>query len=73
MWHKPRLDPNIESLFETINYVFLVIFLIEAALKLVSMGTMYYKDPYNVFDFSILSITVFSMFLAYTKIVDLGN
>jgi len=27
-------------------------------------GKLYFKDPYNVFDFSIMSITVVSMLLA---------
>jgi len=36
----------------------------EAALKLLCMGKLYFKDPYNVFDFSIMSITVISMGLA---------
>jgi len=52
------------SVFEDINLGFLFIFLMEAALKLLCMGKLYFKDPYNVFDFSIMSITVVSMLLA---------
>ena len=73
MMHKPRLEASMESLFELINYVFLVIFVFEAIFKIVCMGKNYFKDPYNVFDFVIISITLASLILAVTKIVDLGN
>jgi len=45
----------------------------EAALKLSCMGKLYFKDPYNVFDFSIMGITVFSMLLALTGLINLKN
>ena len=41
----------------------------EAALKLSCMGKLYFKDPYNVFDFSIMSITVISMMLALSGLL----
>lgn len=41
----------------------------EAALKLLCMGKLYFKDPYNVFDFSIMSITVISMILAQSGLL----
>ena len=37
------------------------------------MGKKYFKDPYNLFDFIIIGITVISLLLAVTKIVDVGN
>jgi hypothetical protein len=55
--------------FEKINLAFLVIFLIEAGLKLSCMGKMYFQDSYNVFDFSILTITVFSMGLSVSGLM----
>ena len=73
MMHKPRLPEETEHLFETINMVFLVIFVFEAIFKILCMEWNYFKDPYNVFDFAIISITVGSLLLAWTKIVDLGN
>ena len=73
MMHKPRLESYREDLFELINYIFLVIFVIEALLKITCMGKKYFKDPYNVFDFVIISITLGSLVLSVTKIVDLGN
>lgn len=66
MMHTPYLSEATKNLFETINSVFLVVFLIEAVLKLSCMGKMYFKDPYNVFDISIMSITIISMLLAFT-------
>ena len=37
------------------------------------MGGRYFKDSYNAFDFTIIGITLTTMFLSFTKIVDLGN
>ena len=73
MMHKPRLEPIKVKIFEWINMAFLVIFVIEAILKIICMEKKYFKDPYNVFDFIIISITLGSLGLAVFKIIDLGN
>lgn len=73
MAHVPRQDPDIVILFENINLIFLIIFIIEATLKLLCMGKLYFKDPYNVFDFAILSITLVSMALSAFKIIESNN
>jgi len=73
MAHKPRLTPETEHLFEVINYVLLVIFVFEAVAKILCMEWNYFKDPYNVFDFGIISITLGSLIISATKIIDLGS
>ena len=63
MCKKPRQDKDLEYYFEVVNLVFLVIFVIEATLKITCMGKKYFKDPYNVFDFIIISIGLGTLFL----------
>ncbi len=44
------------------NIIFAVIFLIEMILKLIAYGTYgYIKDAYNVFDFIIVSISIYEV------------
>ena len=40
-----------------LNFFFLIVFVIEAILKLSCMGMGYFKDGWNVFDFTILMVT----------------
>ena len=40
---------------EVINYVFTIIFVIECIIKLIAFGCRYFKDPWNVFDFTIVA------------------
>lgn len=42
---------------EKLNYTFLVIFSIEALLKIVAQGFDYFEDKWNRFDFSIVFLT----------------
>ena len=39
---------------ETLNFIFSIIFLIEAILKLTAFGLRYFRDYWNVFDFLIV-------------------
>jgi uncharacterized protein YebE (UPF0316 family) len=43
---------------ECINYVFVGIFILEAAIKLIAYGYRYFKESWNVFDFVILMISI---------------
>jgi len=62
-----------ETLFDIINWFILVLFILEAFLKLLCMGTGYFKDSWNVFDFSILMVTMTSTILKEFKILELGK
>jgi hypothetical protein len=73
MLHTPRLSETKKLWFPVINYVLLVIFVGEATMKISCMGNKYFKDPYNVFDFTIICITLTTMLLEITQIVSLGN
>lgn len=49
------------ELFETLNFLFLVIFIIEAVLKMLALAPgvhRYFKDGWNVFDFTIIVVSL---------------
>ena len=56
----------------TNNYL-LIIFIIEALLKILCMETNYFRDNYNNFDVFTISLTLISKLLTTLNIIDLGN
>lgn len=56
IWHD---EPDIVPKFvEVANYVFLVIFTVEAAIKIVAFRKLYFHSSWNIFDFTIVIITL---------------
>lgn len=56
IWHD---EPAIVSSFvEVANYVFLVIFTVEAVIKIVAFRKLYFHSSWNIFDFTIVVITL---------------
>ena len=45
------------SIIEVVNYVFMVIFTLEAILKIIAMGKNYFKESWNIFDFTVVVMT----------------
>ena len=45
------------SLIEMVNYIFMVIFTLEAILKITAMGRNYFKESWNIFDFTVVVLT----------------
>lgn len=45
------------KVIEIINYVFMVIFTLEAVLKITAMRGNYFKDSWNIFDFTVVVLT----------------
>lgn len=48
---------------DNINYIFAGIFTLEAVLKLIGCGTLYFKDGWNIFDFCIVIGTLISIMI----------
>eukprot|EP01064_Diplonema_japonicum_P037211 TRINITY_DN8661_c0_g1_i1.p1 TRINITY_DN8661_c0_g1~~TRINITY_DN8661_c0_g1_i1.p1 ORF type:complete len:1049 (+),score=159.42 TRINITY_DN8661_c0_g1_i1:2253-5399(+) len=48
---------------EVTNYVFTMVFILEAVVKIVAMGTMYWKENWNKFDFTIVVVATTAMFV----------
>ena len=60
MLYSHRTNKQIISIFSTINYIIMVIFIVEAILKLSCMGCKYFNDTWNIFDFSLIIISLVS-------------
>jgi hypothetical protein len=45
------------QIIEVVNYVFMVIFTLEAILKVMAMRKNYFKDAWNIFDFTVVVLT----------------
>ena len=45
------------TVVEILNYVFMIIFTIEAIIKLIAMRSKYFKDGWNIFDFTVVVLT----------------
>ena len=56
------------------NYIFMIIFTLEALIKLVALKRGYFSDSWNIFDFTIVALTLIMLGLKTTSInVQLGN
>jgi hypothetical protein len=56
-----------------INYTFGAIFTLEAIVKLLALGTQYWNDSWNIFDFTIVSGTLLGILLNYAANIDVGS
>ncbi len=67
------MSEKLQDLFDVINYIFLVIFSLEAVLKISCMGTDYFSDSWNFFDFFIVCLTCTTLILQYGNIMNIGS
>jgi len=59
---------------EIINYTFAVIFTIEAAIKIIALKKQYFNDSWNIFDFTIVTVTLIFLILKILEIpIIFGN
>jgi voltage-dependent calcium channel L type alpha-1C/voltage-dependent calcium channel L type alpha-1D len=52
------MPQNWVDIFETVNFMFMVIFTVEAIFKIVAMKCAYFKDSWNIFDFTVVILTL---------------
>jgi hypothetical protein len=62
-----------ETALIVLNYIFGGIFTIEAMLKLLALGTQYWHDSWNIFDFVIVFGTLLGITLRYAAGIDVGS
>jgi len=53
--------------------IFSIIFFLEAAIKILAKGKFYFKDGWNLVDFSIVLVTIFSMLISIFTIYEIGE
>lgn len=59
-----QMDQGPLEVLDSFNYVFMTIFIVEAILKLIAMKMLYFKDPWNVFDFVVIVSTILVLVIA---------
>ncbi len=57
------MDESISNVTDLINQIFILIFTFEAIIKIVAMKRLYFKDSWNIFDFTIVVSTLFIILL----------
>ncbi|XP_066925644.1 sodium channel protein 1 brain-like isoform X3 [Clytia hemisphaerica] len=66
--------PQLQTALDILNIVFSVLFLIECILKIIGFGVAgYIKNPWNLLDFIIVSISITSIVLDKSSDSDSGN
>ena len=65
------MSQDIQSVLEIVNYTFMAIFTIEAIVKILAMRKDYFRDSWNVFDFTVVVLTAIILFLNILKL-DIG-
>jgi voltage-gated sodium channel type II alpha len=65
-------DEDLNSYFETLNYVFVGIFSAEFFFKIIAYGFRYFRDPWSIFDSVIITASLGSIFLAQISSFALG-
>jgi hypothetical protein len=61
------------DVFHKINYIFMAIFIVEAILKLIAMKCLYFKDPWNTFDFVVIVGTVICLLIEQVSPIELSS
>lgn len=59
------MPESVISVVEILNYIFMVIFTIEAIVKIIAMRSKYFLDGWNIFDFSVVLLTAIILGLSW--------
>jgi len=57
------MPSEVDDILNIINYIFSSIFILEAIVKIISDGKVYFYDRWNLFDFVVVVITILSIIL----------
>lgn len=66
VWYEQPL--NIANVIELLNHLFFSIFVFEAIFKIIALRQIYFLNNWNIFDFSIVALTLLMTFLEYIKL-----
>ena len=59
------MPESVISVVEILNYIFMVIFTIEAIVKIIAMRSKYFHDGWNIFDFVVVLLTAVILGLSW--------
>lgn len=57
-----------ETPIAVINYIFVVIFTVEAIIKLIALRCLYFKEAWNIFDFTVVVLTIIILIINWAGI-----
>ena len=57
MAHWAGESPQVANAVELANYAFLALFTLEAVIKVVALGPIYFKERWNLFDFFVILLS----------------
>lgn len=61
--HYQQAD-SIKQVMDIMNYIFAAVFILEAVIKLIGLRWHYFRQPWNVFDFIIVVLSIIGECLA---------
>ena len=61
MFKSPYMDSKTSYIIEVIQVIFTVIFIIETSLKLYAFEMRYFRDTWNLIDFTIMVVSLFNV------------
>jgi energy-coupling factor transporter transmembrane protein EcfT len=61
---------GVNNVLNVINYVFMAIFTIECVLKLIALKKVYFKEAWNIFDFTVVVTTLVILVIGFFNIGD---
>ena len=53
-----NMSAEFNTVLESLNILFMLIFALEAITKIIAMRRAYFKDAWNLFDFSIITLAI---------------
>jgi hypothetical protein len=60
-----EMNSELETMLETLNYIFVIIFAVEMVILIIGLGPIQYvRDPFNVFDGTVVIISIVEVALA---------
>lgn len=69
-WYdQPEIVGTVTEIF---NYFFAFIFTTEAAIKLIGLGSFYFKDGWNIFDFTVVIATIVGIVVSAASDIEVG-
>lgn len=58
------MSASVVTAIEYINYVFMFIFTLEAIIKIIALKLNYFRDSWNIFDFTVVIGTVLILLIS---------
>lgn len=65
-WYMQPEDYELPILI--VNYIFVVIFTLEAIVKLLAMHCLYFKEAWNIFDFTVVVLTIIILIINWAGV-----